>query len=156
MAQLLRDEWLVRSPVAVLHDRPHKRFYPRPHANHAALFARLSPDLARPSLSRGDFLSDLVASAEGDAGRAYQSHFVTAAPAPGQPGAQGHASSKDVVLAVSSTSWTPDEDFSVMFEALDLYDRQQSARASTGRPLVSDGGCEGVVVGAWTGERWKL
>eukprot|EP00727_Mastigamoeba_balamuthi_P003401 m51a1_g13058 putative chitobiosyldiphosphodolichol beta-mannosyltransferase-like (424) ;mRNA; r:847-2804 len=104
MQEYLRAEWGVRpgTPMAVLHDLPHARFRPLEAAERRAFLASLEdPDEALRVISRpmpDDALPLLRRAVSG-----------------------GSIAERKVALVISSTSWTPDEDFSVLLDALVSY-----------------------------------
>ncbi|KAG1825487.1 glycosyl transferases group 1-domain-containing protein [Suillus subaureus] len=98
MRNHLEQEWGLIGHKAVLHDRPPSHFHKCVPLEVHELFIRLGRSLS-PSLV--DFLPISLASSS-----------------PSSPSLR-----KDrPALLVSSTSWTPDEDFGILLEALKLYE----------------------------------
>ncbi|KAI6134215.1 mannosyltransferase [Pisolithus croceorrhizus] len=133
MRDHLVSNWNLTGRMAVLHDRPpshfHKCLPPEVHE----LFIRLGPSLKDPSLT--DFLPKPNVP--------YSTEFTMTS----WPSRESRISSQysqinmpklredRVALLVSSTSWTPDEDFDTLLEALQLY--EERARAVNDGPQSS-------------------
>ncbi|WIA30836.1 hypothetical protein OEZ86_000894 [Tetradesmus obliquus] len=132
MQAFLQAEFGVQA--AVLYDRPPDQFHPCSAAEKHELFGRLHQQLQQDGI--GQCLQrQLAAAAEyGSSGNKQQQQqqqqlatllTVQAAgskqpvPRPGRP-----------ALVVSSTSWTPDEDFGILLEAAQLYDAAAAAAAA--------------------------
>jgi len=97
-------------PIAVLRDQPHGAFVPLAPAARAEFLARfLHPFTVDTQLT------------------ATQRSIVAAAAA---------GSDRDTAVVVSSTSWTPDEDFAVLLDALVEYDRRTAPSTQAKRLLV--------------------
>ncbi|KAH7908258.1 glycosyltransferase family 33 protein [Hygrophoropsis aurantiaca] len=127
----LVDQWGLVGRKAVLHDRPPAHFHRcSPNEVHE-LFLRLGPSLRTPSLS-----SFLPA-----ASPPYATAFTRVVPTSGTlpppystlpsmpetPTSYSRVNMPSLrvdrpALLVSSTSWTPDEDFSILLDALKLYE----------------------------------
>ncbi|CED84249.1 Beta-1,4-mannosyltransferase [Phaffia rhodozyma] len=118
-------EWNLQGKKAVLHDRPPEHFHSCDPAETHDLFTRLFPTfpsnlksfLPSTSLPRSTPLTDLQSPST--LSRTSASSFASVDPIPVFRG------DRPAVL-ISSTSWTPDEDFSILLEALSLY--EQTAR----------------------------
>ncbi|WVQ85948.1 hypothetical protein IAT38_008116 [Cryptococcus sp. DSM 104549] len=115
---LVRD-WDLKGRVTVLHDRPPPSFHPTaPLAQHE-LFQRLIPTLTPPlpsSLPPND----------------PDSTIFTRISSAGMPVLR----SDRPALVVSSTSWTADEDFSLLVTALDAYQAARTAGAALPKLVV--------------------
>ena len=112
----------------VLHDRPPARFHRASPSETHELFQRLLPSLSHPTLA--DFLPP--------SSPPHSTPLTTVTPPPPD---LGSFSGRDALpalrpdrpaLVVSSTSWTPDEDFGMLLAALQAYERP--ARAAEGTP----------------------
>ena len=137
MAEDLAAHWGVAATV--MHDCPHAAFRRTPPALAHDLFARLHAALAEP-LHAADFAAGVPVAAGGA-----QTLFTERAP-PGAGAARARAGESGgkgaairlrgdrPALVVSSTSWTPDEDFGTLLEAAEAYDRR--ARADPALPKV--------------------
>lgn len=111
MQRDLRDNWGITAEV--LHDRPPPMFEPTPRAARHELFSRLD---------------------------GFRTPFgSTAVPAGGTlfTGPDGALRPDRPALIVSSTSWTPDEDFAILLHALDLIE----ARCNSGGSRLPDVVC---------------
>ncbi|KAI0035263.1 glycosyl transferases group 1-domain-containing protein [Vararia minispora EC-137] len=118
MRDHLVKEWDLRGITAVLHDRPPAHFRRASPVETHRLFLALAPSLPTPFLPPSS--------------APYSTPFTTVAPE--SPGAELPLPSPRAdrpALVVSSTSWTPDEDFSVLLSALGKYER--AARAPGAR-----------------------
>ena len=111
----LAEHWGVRATV--LHDYAPARFGPVTAAQaHTLLAGTLRADLLRQHHRGADFLASEFAGG--------RSPLTCTAP-------NGDASWRDdprPALLVSSTSWTPDEDFGVLLDAAAAYDRSAAPR----------------------------
>ncbi|THH32621.1 hypothetical protein EUX98_g1587 [Antrodiella citrinella] len=118
----LVKEWDLQGLKVVLHDRPPAHFHRSSPSEIHELFLRLEPSLSTRSLQT--FLP------KSDAPHATPFTEITFSidpnptPRPDRP-----------ALLVSSTSWTPDEDFSILLEALQLYETK-AAEANGMLPKV--------------------
>lgn len=133
MRDHLASEWNLTGRMAVLYDRPpshfHKCLPPEVHE----LFIRLGPSLKDPSLT--DFLPKPNVP--------YSTEFtMTSWPSRESRISPQHSQinmpklrEDRVALLVSGTSWTPDEDFDTLLEALKLY--EERARAVNDSPQSS-------------------
>lgn len=106
----LAQNWGVAG-AKVLHDRPPPMFAPVPVAERPALFRRLAPD------------------AQGAFGLAADGATVFSA-------SGGGLRPDRPALLVSSTSWTPDEDFGILLSALEGYEKRCGSN-----PLLPDVVC---------------
>ena len=167
----LAREWDVRD-ATVLHDTPPAFFLPGISAKEAHdLFLRLEPVLDASGARRPDELSTRDAFCFGDFsvhlanprnGRVVRAStpITTRVPESWSPsrGAASLASprwrarSDRPCVLVSSTSWTPDEDFGVLLKALEAYDaaatRELSASVSKTSPSSARGKRKGGGRGA--------
>ncbi|KAH7883984.1 glycosyltransferase family 33 protein, partial [Phlebopus sp. FC_14] len=124
MQEHLVGQWNLKGHKAVLHDRPPSHFHRCSAPEVHELFLRLGPLLNSPSLR--NFLPQ--------PNTPFTTQFTTTTIAPSHkplfispssPYANinmPELRSDRVALLVSSTSWTPDEDFSILLDALKLYD----------------------------------
>ena len=109
MATWLDERWGI-SDAVVLHDAPPEFFRPASVTETSALMRRLAPSLdASPAKVPGD-CCDAILVGGGDP-------LTTTTGRGGARWREGRPA-----LVVSSTSWTPDEDFGVLLDALTLYD----------------------------------
>jgi beta-1,4-mannosyltransferase len=137
MREWLREEWNVEN-ATVLHDKPPAFFQPGISAHEAHdLFLRLEPILDASDARHPDDLKtrDAFCFGDDDTGGAASTPITTRFPDrdAGKGGVDG-GSSRSLVsprwrlrsdrpcVLVSSTSWTPDEDFGVLLSALEAYD----------------------------------
>ncbi|KAG2345367.1 beta-1,4-mannosyltransferase [Suillus weaverae] len=121
MRNHLEQEWGLIGHKAVLHDRPPSHFHKCPPLEVHELFIRLGRSMS-PSLT--DFLPS--------ASLPYRTQLTeihhglppySASPASALSSLSTPSLRKDrPALLVSSTSWTPDEDFGILLEALKLYE----------------------------------
>ncbi|KAJ9094147.1 hypothetical protein QFC20_006977 [Naganishia adeliensis] len=111
MKMTLSKNWALEGQKVVLHDRPPQHFRQSTPAEIHELFERLIPTLSPPLLTSLN-QTDL---------------FSTQDPVTHQIALRADRPA----LVVSSTSWTPDEDFTVLISALDTYER---LRTSLSRP----------------------
>lgn len=140
MQQDLRAKWGIEA--AVLYDRPPARFRRTEVADVHALFRRLGTSLEQPR--HHDFLTAAArgSSEHANGGRAQAGPEVTAMttnglgsfylafdPLGGQAAGPQLRPDRPAVV-VSSTSWTPDEDFGVLLDAAVEYDRLAAAPGS--------------------------
>ncbi|KAK0540216.1 mannosyltransferase [Tilletia horrida] len=136
MRRHLDAQWGLRGHKAVLHDRPPVHFR-RAHTHEThTLFANLGPRL-KPALN--DFLP------------AYslpESTLFTTAASTSSSTVKGSKNTEPALrpdrpaLAVSSTSWTADEDFDILLEAARKYEfrAQRLASASSSQQRTAQGG----------------
>ncbi|KAH9994383.1 glycosyltransferase family 33 protein [Russula vinacea] len=112
MHDFLVKEWKLQGIKAVLHDRPPAHFHPATALETHELFLHISPSLPVAFLPAHDPPASTPLTR------------VTSSASPSlRP-------DRPAVL-VSSTSWTEDEDFSILLDALSIY--EQRARAAHGR-----------------------
>ncbi|KAF8139828.1 glycosyltransferase family 33 protein [Boletus edulis] len=124
MQDHLVTEWGLIGQKAVLHDRPPSHFHRCSPPEVYELFLRLGPSLISPSLK--DYLPT--------SNTPYSTQFTTIAMSPSrtiQPSLYSLVNMPElrndrVALLVSSTSWTPDEDFTILLDALKLYEKRAS------------------------------
>ena len=115
MATWLHERWGITNAV-VLHDAPPEFFRPASVTETRALMRRLAPALeASPARVPGDCCD---AMGGGDP----LTTTTTTTTGRGARWREGRPA-----LVVSSTSWTPDEDFGVLLDALTLYDQVAGA-----------------------------
>ncbi|KAF9229756.1 glycosyltransferase family 33 protein [Gyrodon lividus] len=124
MQDHLVAEWGLVGKKAVLHDRPPSHFHRCSPPEVHELFLRLGSSLTSPSLK--DYLPS--------PNTPYTTQFTTTTMASSHTPVPITNSSPysiinmpelrndRVALLVSSTSWTPDEDFSILLDALKLYE----------------------------------
>ncbi|CAN1342396.1 UDP-glycosyltransferase TURAN [Linum perenne] len=113
MQHELAQNWGINATV--LYDKPPEFFHPTPlEEKHKVLFCRLDKSISHPPGIRDcvSFVKDKGLN---------ESLFATVA--------EGHIIPKPnrPALVVSSTSWTPDEDFGILLEAAVMYDRRITA-----------------------------
>lgn len=119
MCNFLVKEWKLEGHKLILHDRPPARFHRASPSEMHELFLRLQPALALPTLT--SFLPPCVPP--------YSTPFTTM-PQSSDTTAMGAGASLPMpredrpALLVSSTSWTPDEDFSILLDALVRYEER--------------------------------
>ncbi|KAI6010168.1 hypothetical protein EDC04DRAFT_2770134 [Pisolithus marmoratus] len=125
MRDYLVDDWKLTGKMAVLYDRPPSHFHrclpPEVHE----LFVRLGPSLKDPALT--DFLPKPNVP--------YSTEFtMTSWPSSEFRNSLQYSQinmpklrEDRAALLVSSTSWTPDEDFDILLEALALYEERARA-----------------------------
>ena len=116
MAKVLRDEYRIRSPVLTLHDRPASSFQILDEAEKSRFLERL-PELLVAAVTLGG-AGNAARSPSGNMNvhsKVEKTGIATPA-ALIQPIKSGATK-----LLVSSTSWTPDEDFGLLLEALEGY-----------------------------------
>jgi beta-1,4-mannosyltransferase len=140
MREWLREEWNVEN-ATVLHDKPPGFFQPGISAHEAHdLFLRLEPILDASDARHPDDLTtrDAFCFGDDDTGGAASTPITTRFPdrdVIGKGGVEDKSSRSQRLVSprwrlrsdrpcvlVSSTSWTPDEDFGVLLSALEAYD----------------------------------
>ncbi|KAF9651302.1 beta-1,4-mannosyltransferase [Thelephora ganbajun] len=129
MQDFLVTRWNLRGLKIVLHDRPPSHFHRCSPSETHELFCRLDPNLTSCSSLRS-FLPEFEVP--------YSTPFTMGVPtAPsiwslrdGTPSSVHFPTlrAERTALLVSSTSWTADEDFGLLLEALDIYNRVASAK----------------------------
>lgn len=112
MKKDLKENWRIRATT--LYDRPSEIFQPISLSEQHKLFLRLAKDFPEFSSPRPD-------------ATLFTEHFADEQISlrEGRPG-----------LLMSSTSWTEDEDFSVLLEALDKYELKRSLSIQDYPPLL--------------------
>ncbi|KAG2160192.1 glycosyltransferase family 33 protein [Suillus bovinus] len=120
MRNHLEQEWGLIGHKSVLHDRPPSHFHKCPPLEVHELFIRLGRSLS-PSLA--DFLPSAsppytTQLTEIHGFPPYSASSASAFSSPSTPSLRQDRPA----LLVSSTSWTPDEDFGILLEALKLYE----------------------------------
>ncbi|KAG6334232.1 hypothetical protein ID866_4862 [Astraeus odoratus] len=135
MREHLSKNWNLIGRQAVLHDRPPAHFHRCLPPEIHELFLRLGPSLATPALK--DFMPT--------PNPPYSTQFTTTAWVSDELHSSVSYSvnmpklrDDRVALLVSSTSWTPDEDFSLLLDALKIY--EERAREVNGRALSYNSG----------------
>ncbi|KAI8811807.1 beta-1,4-mannosyltransferase-like protein [Cladochytrium replicatum] len=104
MSNFLKETWMVNGPVIVVHDRPPPHFRTLSDLEVHELFTRIGESLG---VTKGDDNSTFLVR------RDKSGSYVRRTDRP--------------VLVVSSTSWTEDEDFSILLSAADIYDSSPAA-----------------------------
>ncbi|GBE78651.1 Chitobiosyldiphosphodolichol beta-mannosyltransferase [Sparassis crispa] len=141
MREFLVKEWDLKGHKAVLHDRPPAHFHRASPAEIHELFLRLAPALSTPSLT--SFLPPFSPPYSTPFTATPTSSTLTSIPQSPTPDlselsdtdfALGGAAAPTLradrpALLVSSTSWTPDEDFRMLLAALEMYERRARARS---------------------------
>ncbi|KAF8499108.1 beta-1,4-mannosyltransferase [Russula emetica] len=112
MHDFLVKEWKLQGLKAVLHDRPPAHFRPATAIETHELFLRMSPFLPAALLP---------------AYKPPTSTILTQVTSSASPSLRPDR----LAVLVSSTSWTEDEDFSILLDALSIY--EQRARTARGR-----------------------
>ncbi|KAK3224712.1 hypothetical protein Dsin_004574 [Dipteronia sinensis] len=113
MQHELGQNWGIKA--AVLYDQPPEFFHPTLLEEKHQLFRRLDKNLCQP-LGVQDCVSNGIGSQNID-----ETLFTTLA------GTNIFLKPNRPALVVSSTSWTPDENFGILLEAAVMYDRRVSA-----------------------------
>jgi beta-1,4-mannosyltransferase len=137
MKERLTVEWGLRGEKCVLHDRPPSHFHPSTPSELHELFPRVYRRLGGDPLDLDNFLPKYQAPLSTPFTLVPSTTHV---PAAGQPAVEIPTTSYGMpklredrpAIIVSSTSWTADEDFSILIEALRLY---EVAARSTGGDL---------------------
>ncbi|KAF3571892.1 hypothetical protein F2Q69_00063251 [Brassica cretica] len=115
MQHELEQNWEVRAKV--LYDQPPEFFRPALLEERHELFCRVKKDLCHPS-GVYDFISRELENQVLD-----ETLFTT------KTNADILLKQNRPALVVSSTSWTPDENFGILLEAAVMYDRRVAARS---------------------------
>jgi beta-1,4-mannosyltransferase len=124
MQGFLQAEFGVHA--AVLYDRPPDQFHPCSMAETHDLFGRLQQQLQQGGIGQC-LQQQLAAAAECSSdSKQQQATLLTVLPAGSK---QPIARPTRPALVVSSTSWTPDEDFGILLEAAQQYDAAATAAA---------------------------
>ncbi|KAE9585052.1 putative chitobiosyldiphosphodolichol beta-mannosyltransferase [Lupinus albus] len=116
MQHELAQNWGINATV--LYDQPPEFFHPASLMERHKLFCRLNEDLCQ-HLGVRDCASSGTSLMDSD----FQNETLFTAEA----GSDIHVKPNRPALVVSSTSWTPDEDFSILLEAAVMYDRRVAA-----------------------------
>ncbi|PRW56830.1 chitobiosyldiphosphodolichol beta-mannosyltransferase-like isoform X1 [Chlorella sorokiniana] len=122
MQRELAKGWRV--PATVFYDRPPDFFRPASLEQTHTLLLKLAPALSQP-LHPADFVAELYASGELAPG---QTPCTVA-----ERGGRVREREGRPALVVSSTSWTPDEDFGLLLKAAELYDGRVRRSRHPGR-----------------------
>ncbi|THH21018.1 hypothetical protein EW146_g487 [Bondarzewia mesenterica] len=119
MRDFLVSEWHIQGIKVVLHDRPPAHFHRATPSETHELFLRLTPDLPSSFLPRNTppYSTCLT--------RISNSPFTSSS----RPQPQNHLNMPSMrsdrpAVVVSSTSWTEDEDFGILIDALGKYERR--------------------------------
>ena len=131
-------KWLIANfgitngnSITVLHDRPPDQFCPTTLEKQHDLMKRIQPQIME-QFNPGVAKTVLEKGFETDKTLLTQVHIEKdgsrrmVVPRDGRP-----------IMIVSSTSWTPDENFSILLDALVLFDKKMSEIASSGHTKVS-------------------
>ncbi|XP_019433857.1 PREDICTED: UDP-glycosyltransferase TURAN isoform X1 [Lupinus angustifolius] len=116
MQHELAQNWGINATV--LYDQPPQFFHPASLEERHKLFCRLNEDFCKP-LGVRDCASDGTS--------LMGSHFQNETLFTAEAGSDIYVKPNRPALVVSSTSWTPDEDFSILLEAAVMYDRRVAA-----------------------------
>ncbi|KAJ2615599.1 mannosyltransferase [Coemansia sp. RSA 1365] len=123
MAVDLRDNWNISGKLVVLHDKAPRHFrhldsseiHKASNIGSGALWERLLRDPQLAELAQSSALDPVDSHVDKQQGckslLTYRSADGTVSMRPNRP-----------MLVVSSTSWTADEDFSILLQALEMYD----------------------------------
>ncbi|OAY81600.1 UDP-glycosyltransferase TURAN [Ananas comosus] len=103
--------------ATVLYDQPPEFFHPTSLKEKHELFTRLENDICNPQEIR-DCISEQRGRDSGSSNQLHNTLFTT------QSGDGFFMKSNRPALVVSSTSWTPDENFGILLEAAVMYDRR--------------------------------
>ncbi|KAF8557404.1 glycosyltransferase family 33 protein [Imleria badia] len=119
MQDHLVTEWGLIGQKTVLHDRPPSHFHRCSPPEVHELFLRLGPSLTSPSLK--NYLPS--------SNTPYTTQFTTTKMSSSTQSSLYSVNMPElrndrVALLVSSTSWTPDEDFTILLDALKLYEKR--------------------------------
>lgn len=121
MREHLVKEWHLTGQTLVLHDRPPARFHRASPSETHELFLRLQPLLPSASPSLASFLppSETPSSTPFTRQSTVTNQLSMFSPDIALPAPRDDRTA----LVVSSTSWTPDEDFGMLLEALGKYEK---------------------------------
>ncbi|XP_022886450.1 UDP-glycosyltransferase TURAN-like isoform X3 [Olea europaea var. sylvestris] len=117
MQHELAENWGIKATV--LYDQPPEFFRPASLEEKHKLFCRINKSLSQPSGFQ-DCISSAGMTASDD-------NDPNVTPITAQLGTDIFLKQNRPALIVSSTSWTPDEDFSILLEAALMYDRRVAA-----------------------------
>ncbi|KAL8031914.1 hypothetical protein ABFX02_13G060100 [Erythranthe guttata] len=120
MQHELSQNWGIKATV--LYDQPPEFFRPASLEEKHSLFCRISKHINEP-YGRRDCVSNVHVA--GSAGPQNNDPSVT--PFTTKVGTDIFLKQNRPALVVSSTSWTPDEDFGILLEAALMYDRRVAA-----------------------------
>ncbi|KAK7688235.1 hypothetical protein QCA50_008605 [Cerrena zonata] len=130
MKEHLVKEWNLQGQKIVLHDRPPGHFHRTSPSEIHELFQRLGPPLDTNAIR--DFLPSSTApySTPFTKTSSQPSKYPTTLELDGEFDSSPMPSQREdrPALLISSTSWTPDEDFSILLKALGLYEEKARAR----------------------------
>ncbi|GLC45098.1 hypothetical protein PLESTB_001468000 [Pleodorina starrii] len=122
----LQRKWGLTATV--LHDRPPAFFKRTALPALHTLFHKLGPALERPTFD--DFLSRRTSQAAAS-GRTQQESVELTVVSAKRPGQTASLRPDRPAVVVSSTSWTPDEDFSILLDAAVRYDQLAASGSFT-------------------------
>ncbi|KDR85227.1 hypothetical protein GALMADRAFT_233953 [Galerina marginata CBS 339.88] len=126
MRDFLVKEWDIQGRKVVLYDRPPRHFHRSSAQEIHELFSKLHSTLVIDSNLR-DFLPAASLPFSTSMTQTAANTLNTGFPIPESTYSEVHMPMlrpDRPALLVSSTSWTPDEDFSILLEALQVYDSQ--------------------------------
>ncbi|CAL1697301.1 unnamed protein product [Somion occarium] len=140
MRDFLVREWHLQGHKVVLHDRPPAYFHRTSPSEMHELFLHLQPSFSAPSLQ--NFLPAANPPFSTPFTQTSSPHHSKHTP-PSTLELEGeydfspmpHQRLDRPALLISSTSWTPDEDFSILLEALKLYEQKARDASTTGGGL---------------------
>ncbi|XP_020099812.1 UDP-glycosyltransferase TURAN isoform X2 [Ananas comosus] len=115
MQHELAQNWGINATV--LYDQPPEFFHPTSLKEKHELFTRLENDICNPQEIR-DCISEQRGRDSGSSNQLHNTLFTA------QSGDGFFMKSNRPALVVSSTSWTPDENFGILLEAAVMYDRR--------------------------------
>ncbi|EIW86333.1 glycosyltransferase family 33 protein [Coniophora puteana RWD-64-598 SS2] len=147
MREHLEREWGLIGQKVVLHDRPPSHFRRASPQEIHGLFLRLTPLLTASNRSAMDAflpsysaplstpLTEATITSADQTDDSSPPNKPAAAPGPYSRVGMPSMRSDRPALVVSSTSWTPDEDFGILLEALQTYE-QRARQAAGGLPRL--------------------
>ncbi|KAI0697447.1 glycosyl transferases group 1-domain-containing protein [Cytidiella melzeri] len=127
MRDHLAEKWGLRGIQLVLHDRPPSHFHRASDSEMHELFLKINSTLSTPTLL--PWLPDFTKPVSTPFTEVSSHPNLTMTESQPFP-SQRH---DRPALLVSSTSWTPDEDFSMLLEALTIYDEKAKASSGPGK-----------------------